>query len=240
MRWILDGIVVAIMVIAVIIGAKKGFLKSVLGLLGMILVFALASKLSAPVGGFLDSKIINPAYRSRAASQFSEKLGIQVEKGNEENQILQYEKEVEEYDSTHDTPILSLFAVAKNDVTEAVEHARESAKASAVKAMFALVDKASASVSRVIAFILLLAVGIVLLIVLKLIIKPLLRAFRLRRLDAFLGALLGVVCGALVVMLVALVLRFAQPMFGGKMTNEAINDTYVYKYAYSLMGGEIE
>lgn len=240
MHWILDGLVAVLMIISIVIGAKKGFLKSVLGLLGMILVFVLASKLSTPVGNFIDSEIINPAYRSRAASQFSEKLGVHLEKGNEETQMLQYESAVEEYDKTHDTPILSLFAVAKDDVSNAFDEARDDIRETAVAKLFELVDKASASISHVIAFVLLLVVGIVLLVVLKLIIKPLLRAFRLRRLDAFLGGVLGVVRGILIVLLVALVLRFAQPMLGNKITDDDVNKTYLYKYAYSMMGGEIE
>ena len=104
--------------------------------------------------------------------------------------------------------------------------------------MFSLVDRASAGISRIIAVVLLLILGSVALWLIKLLVTPLLKAIRLKKLDTVLGCVLGVIRGIVIVLLLGFVLRVAQPIIEEKLPPSKINDTILFKYAYQLMGGE--
>ena len=61
MSFILDLIILAIIVICVLISARKGFVKTIIGIAGLVLAVVLAITLSTPLANFTYDKIVEPA-----------------------------------------------------------------------------------------------------------------------------------------------------------------------------------
>ena len=102
MKILLDILVLLIIGLSVYLGWKRGFIKTVIGLVGMLLVFTLAWRLSYPVGDFIDRKVVNPSLRSSAASGISEKIGVELSEGDEEMQLEAFESEIAEYNKENE------------------------------------------------------------------------------------------------------------------------------------------
>ena len=181
----LDIIAVAIVAASVLLGIKKGFLKTVLALAGMILVFFLAYKLSVPLGNVIDEKIVNPSLRGTASSRIADKIGVELQEGDKEAEIEQ-KNESEEG--------LTVLGIGREKINQAAQEA----SGSVVKGIFSLVDKLSGSVSRIIAAVAIILAGVLILFVLKLVIRPLLKAVHLGGFDSALGGVLGGARGVLI------------------------------------------
>ena len=227
----LDVIAVAIVVASVLLGVKKGFLKTVLALAGMIIVFFLAYKLSVPLGKVIDEKIVNPSLRNTASNSIAEKIGVELQDGDKETQLESFETEIEQKNESEDFSVLGIGS-------EKIKEAAREASGSVVKGIFSLVDSLSSSISRIIAAIALILGGMLLLFLLKLLIKPLLKVFHLGTFDSVLGGVLGAARGVLIVLLIAFVLRLALPAIHNTVSRETIDKTIFFKYAYSLVDGE--
>ena len=228
----LDIIAAAIVVASVLIGIKKGFLKTVLALVGMLVVFFLAYKLSVPLGKVIDDGFINSSIRGSAASHVADRIGVELRDGDKEAQLESFETEVEQANETDEG--LSVLGMGKEKIAQAARDA----SGSVVKGVFSLADKFSASISRIIAAVAIIIAGVLLLFLLKLLIRPLLKAFNLGAVDSVLGGVLGAARGVLIVLLLAFVLRLALPAVSNVVTRGDIDRTILFKYAYSLVDGE--
>lgn len=228
----LDLIALAVIVLSVIIGIKKGFLKTVIALVGMIVVFYLAYLLSAPLGKAIDSGFMNSSLRGTASSRIADEIGVELQDGDKETQLESFDTEIEQKSESEED--FSVLGIGKDKIKQAAEEA----SGSFVKGIFSLVDKLSASISRIIAALLIIIAGVVLLFLLKLLIKPLLKALHLGKPDAVLGGILGAVRGVLIVILLAFLLRLAMPVLHNTVTREDVDRTLAFKYAYSLVDGE--
>ncbi|MBO4933605.1 MAG: CvpA family protein [Clostridia bacterium] len=228
----LDIIAVAIVAASVLLGIKKGFLKTVLALAGMILVFFLAYKLSVPLGNVIDEKIVNPSLRGTASSRIADKIGVELQEGDKEAQLENFEAEIEQKNESEEG--LTVLGIGREKINQAAQEA----SGSVVKGIFSLVDKLSGSVSRIIAAVAIILAGVLILFVLKLVIRPILKAVHLGGFDSALGGVLGGARGVLIVLLLAFVLRLALPAISNTINRETIDKTLVFKYAYSLVDGE--
>lgn len=232
MKIALDIGTVAIVALSVFFGVRKGFLKTVIALVGMIAVFFLAYKLSVPLGTAIDNGFMNSSIRSAAASRVADKIGVELQEGDKQAQLEGFETEIERQNDSEEG--LSLYGFSG----EKIKQAAQEASGDVVKGLFSLVDKFSASVSRVIAAVAIIIAGILLLFLLKLLIKPLLRTLHLGAFDSTLGGLLGAARGVLIVLLIAYALRLALPALGERFTRADIESTLVFKHAYHLVDGE--
>ena len=228
----LDIIAVAVVAASVLLGVKKGFLKTVLALFGMIVVFFLAYKLSVPFGRVIDGKLVNPSLRSTASNRIAEAIGAELRDGDKEAQLEGFETEIERANASEEG--ISVLGIGREKIAQA---ARE-ASGSVVKGIFSLVDKLSASISRIIAAVAIVIAGALLLFLLKLLVKPVLKVFHLGSFDSALGGVLGGVKGVLIVLLLAFLLRLALPAVSNAVSRADIDKTILFKYAYSLVDGE--
>lgn len=232
MKILLDVLVLVIIGLSVFIGIKKGFLKTILGLCGVILVFLLAYKLSVPFGNYLDGKVVNSSMRSSVSEKIAEKIGVELQDGDEQAQLSGFESQVAEYARTDEGA--SLLDTGKAEIMSAAQEA----KGNVVETIFKAVDKASASVARIIAVVILLIAGVLALMLLKLITKPLLKLLHIHKFDAGLGGILGFARGVLFVLILAFAVRLALPAVSDKLSRDDIEHTLVFKYAYSMVDGE--
>ena len=232
MNIVLDIILVAVIAASVIIGVKKGFMKTVIALAGMLIVFLLAYTLSVPLGKVIDDGFMNSSFRKVASSRIADKIGVDLRDGDKVAQLEGFEEDIENYsESDKDFSVLGIDG-------DMIKQAAQNASGSLVQGAFSLVDKLSASVSRIIAAILIIVAGVLLIFLLKLLIKPLLKAVRLGTFDSTLGGVLGAVRGVLIVLLIAFVLRLALPAVSGVVDRTDIDKTLVFKYCYHLVDGE--
>ncbi len=234
MKILLDILLVAVIALSLWLGIKKGFIKTVIGLVGMLLVFVLAWRLSVPFGGYIDTKLVNPSLRSSAASSISEKIGVELQEGDKEAQLEAFEGEISEYSKNNEGNLFSVFGVSSQELKSITDGASEGI----VNSIFSLVDRASAGISRIVATVILLIVGAVALWLIKLLVTPLLKMIRLKRLDSVLGGVLGALRGIVIVLLLAFLLRVTAPLIEEKLPANQINDTILFKYAYQMIGGE--
>ena len=232
MKILLDVLVLVIIGLSMFIGIKKGFIKTVLGLCGVFLVFLLAYKLSVPFGNYLDGKVVNSSMRSSVSEKIAEKIGVELQDGDEQAQLSGFETQVAEFARTEEGS--SLLDTGKAEIMAAAEEA----KGNVVQTIFAAVDKASAAVARIIAVVILLIAGVLLLLLLKLVAKPTLKLLHMSKFDAALGGMLGFVRGVLFVLILAFAVRLALPAVSDKLSRNDIEHTLVFKYAYSVVDGE--
>ena len=128
----LDIIAVAIVAASVLLGIKKGFLKTVLALAGMILVFFLAYKLSVPLGNVIDEKIVNPSLRGTASSRIADKIGVELQEGDKEAQLENFEAEIEQKNESEEG--LTVLGIGREKINQAAQEA----SGSVVKGIFSL------------------------------------------------------------------------------------------------------
>ena len=157
---------------------------------------------------------------------------MELQPGDKIAQLEGFETEIEDYKA--DEEGISVFGFSG----EKIKQATQEASGDIVKGIFSLVDNLSASVSRIIAAVMIIVAGILLLFLIKLLIKPLLRVFNLGAFDSTLGGVLGAARGVLIVLLIAFVLHIAQPVISGSVSRETIDKTVLFKYAYYLVDGE--
>ncbi|MBR5941885.1 MAG: CvpA family protein [Clostridia bacterium] len=234
MKLALDIGVAVIIALFVFLGVRKGFLRTVIGLAGMVAVFLLVYYVSTPLGNALDKGFINSAFRNTAANRIARNVGVELQTGDKEEQLEGFETEIEQYNETNEDGVLTILGFGR----EKIKQAAAEASGSFVKGIFSLVDKASAATSKVLAVILLIIGGFLLVALVKILIRPLLKALHLGAFDSVLGGVLGAARGIIIVLLVAFVVRLALPAIGGTLTRDDIESTIFFKHAYHLVDGE--
>ena len=230
MKIALDIITVAILLLSIFFGARKGLLKTLLGFVALLLVFILAYKLSVPLGNYVDQKFVNSSFRNSASKSIAEKIGVELtETADGETQLQGFESEVEEYEG--DKPLFKVLGISAAAITNTINNAGNSV----VTALFNLIDKVSCSVSRVAAFIAILICGLLLLFLLRFISVKLLKAVGLTTLDRVLGGVVGLARGLLLVLLFAFLVRLAMPSLTAKLSEDDVDNTLIFKYSYSIV-----
>ena len=71
MNYIIDVVAVIILVLSIIWGAKKGFIKSVMGLVSLAIAIALAVNFQSFAAGIIKDNVIEPYFVNKTSEQFS-------------------------------------------------------------------------------------------------------------------------------------------------------------------------
>lgn len=233
MKIILDLLVVVVILLSVLIGVKKGFIKTVIGLIGIFAVLMLTWHLSAPFGKYIDAKLINPSIRSSAANAIAESIGVELQDGDKKAQLEAFEDEIYEYSANSEEGLPPIIGITEEDMEQLPNE-----KEGFLDSVFSLIDKASLSVSKVVAAIILLIGLSIAKYLLGFLIAPLLRMLRIKKLDSVLGGALGAVRGIVILILLGFILRVSAPLVSEKLPPSEINSTLVFKYAYQIAGGD--
>lgn len=198
MAYILDGVLILILAVTVILGYRRGFVRSLVQLVGLVAAFVLAFSLSATIStvvydAFVDEPL-KKTVSSVLAENSSETVSVQVEKVKE-----------------------GLPAVLSNAIDQNAEASKALAQLGdrVEESATALADTIVTDVVRplVIAFfrfVLFLLLIVVLLLVVKLltaVIKPLTKLPVIRQADGLLGAVMGLVKAALFILIAVSVMQ---------------------------------
>lgn len=222
---ILDLILVFILIVAVIISSKRGFVRTLIEVLGSIAVIYLCLTLSNPVADFVYSKTIEPG----------------MVKSVEENIESSAEKTTDAvWNSLPDIVKNNsgLFGVSKSSLDETISVTEDSATKLANKAVASVVKPV---IVRFISLILSVLSIIILLFLVKLLARALNKIFSfsiLGSINRFLGGILGIIKGLVVCVLFVMVIALLKSITKsdlGIFSKENIQNTYIFKIIYGAL-----
>ena len=220
MKYLLDAVVILIFLLCVFIGHKRGFIKTVTGIVAFVAALAVSALLSGPVAGFVYDKAVEPTIIETVDAKLEETEGSAIERLNNA------------YESLPDV-VKNLLAQAGIEDVDALAQkmpiGTETPVSESVNAVVEplLLPLIKALCSLLLFFIVYIAAGIalrVLNIVAKL---PL-----LKQVNETLGLVGGIVSGALWALLAVTVLQIlaATGVAGDTVTLQTIADTTVVNW----------
>lgn len=88
MKYLLDAVVILIFLLCVFIGRKRGFIKTVTGIVAFLAALAVSALLSGPVAGLIYDKAVEPTIVETVNTQVEQAEGSAIEKLNSAYQSL--------------------------------------------------------------------------------------------------------------------------------------------------------
>lgn len=184
MKYILDGIAILILVITIIVGYRRGFLKSLVQFIGCVAAFILAFSLSAPAANFTFDTFLAEGLENT----LTEALVTNADAAPTE--LLQSLPE----------PILAVLENS-TQLQATLENLGDAAASTAETAvetlMTSVIRPVAVSLIQFVAFILLFVILMFVARLLAKVIKPITKLPLLRQVDGALGAVLGLIKGVL-------------------------------------------
>ncbi len=224
MTYLLDAAVILIFLLCVTIGTKRGFIKTVSGIVAFVAALAVSSLLSGSVAQMVYDKAVEPAISETVQTQYEQTVGSEIQRIDSAYQSL----------PTMVKNLLAQAGVADvDDLVRSMPIGIETSLAESVSAVVEplLVPLIKAICSLILFFITYIVASIVLR-VLNLVAKlPL-----LKQLNKTLGLVGGVASGALWVLLAVTVIQVIAAMGAedGLVTLQAINETTVVRLVASI------
>ncbi len=182
MHIVLDVLLVAIVVLSVVIGARRGFFKSVIGLAGIVLAVVLMASFAAPLASAVDDAVIRPWAVERAM----EAQGVSAETPTADLDLVRV-----------DTALSNFLNVDILGVEEIPETVGEY-----LDAIF-LVNGITLAISKALAAVIIFVVSMLGLWILRFVLKPILKLPVLRQCNGLLGAAIGVVNAVIILLILA-------------------------------------
>lgn len=212
MSWILDILLVAIAVGAIVIGARRGFFKSIVGLAGIVLAVVLMWSFATPLATVVDNSVIRPWAVARAA----EAQGVTEETPTSQLDLAQI-----------DSAVSGFLGIDILGVEEIPETAGEYLDAIFLKNGITLaVSKALAAVAIFIASLLALWL-------LSFLLKPILKLPVLRQCNGLLGAVIGVVNAIILLLILSTAVYLIGTTAQGEIFNsQTVEQTMLFKYIH--------
>ncbi len=228
MSFILDLIIVAIIAIAVIITAKKGFVKTVFRLVGLVLAVLLSLYLSSPIANFIYEKAVEPAISKTIQTTIIE---------NTSEKVITVKEKIAD----------ALPAFVRNNIGEPEQifdntvFSSENNEQTAKNICDSIVKTpATAFIKTLVTIILIVILSIVAVWLAKLL-NGIFSFSVIGKLNSTLGGVLGLVSGCAYAMLFVVATAFIISLTGGFwiFNKEAIGETYIYKTVIELIGFNI-
>ncbi len=216
MNYMLDLILVAVVVIFAVVGWRRGFFKSVSGLLGIVVAVALVSAFSTPVGKMVDEQMVRPWAVEQVISATGE-------------------------DFTADTPLSSLDIVSLNNTLSekfGIDVLGSEIASMSTVGEYAehLVEKSgiTVTISNAIAVIGIFLVASVLMWLLSLLIVPLMKK-SLKFFDGTLGIVMGLITAAIVLFVISTAVGiYGSTPQGAAFSPEEVDKTLLFKYVHNI------
>lgn len=216
--WI-DLIIVAILLICIFIYAKRGFVKSIFGVIGFVAAIVLSFILSTPLSNFTYDKAIYPAVSTALTETISNtQTAVNESVLDALPDFLKQGVDFENIDFNNvadiDTPQMMADKICENVVKPAAVNF--------LKIIFSLI------------------LFVVLSIVFKFIVKLLNKLFSfsvMGKLNATLGGVIGAVMGIIIAILFVLIINLIMSFNGdfAIFTSENINGTILYNFILNLL-----
>ena len=227
MHIVLDVLVAAIVVFTVIGAVRKGFVRSLLSLVGLVLSLVLTYSFAVPFGAVIDSEVVTPMAAKSILKQ-SELDGVTLESPLAEfpaDTARYNKKRLNLYDGSTSTLLAEYESVSADADATVGDYLGVALNAHSYTGM------ASAALAAVVIFI-----GVAIVVwVLKAVLTPIMRLPVLHQFDKLLGLVVGVVNAAVVLFLfVAIVsaVGYLVQVGGGGDYGALVDKTHLFKYIY--------
>lgn len=212
---VFDGILILVFAVCIIDGRKKGFVKTVLSLVSLIISFAVAQSLAAPVAAWA-----NEAFAKEAVSSYVENY---IE-DSFENSGIDYSSGLSSDENVPDeiTAMLEKYGVSFSDIAEG---ASQSVERLAEEIAEKILDAVLLPVLEAVAF---LAIYIVCSLILKMLTGIVCTVFKLpviKQINGLLGGILGAVKGVGVAAVLSVFAVVASKLVAGNEIADAISQT---------------
>lgn len=222
MSWVLDMAAVAVMILMLVLGVRRGFIKSAVRLIGMIAALVAASLVSAPVAGWIFDRFLEAPIQTAVAQEAANATVAAAKTVQEQMMsVIQALPAV----------VQGAFDMAGMTVTQT--GAPVAADALTAMLMESVLEPLCVSFMQVVLF-LVLFIGLY--IVARLIAKALDKIFNalplIRQVNGLLGGVLGLCEGVAVVYVLTLGLRLYMTMAGADsvVSSADLEATYLVNY----------
>lgn len=227
MSYILDLCFVAVLVLSVVLAAKKGFFATLLDLAAYVLSLIGAKLFSAQFAPAVYEALVQPPLRARIAQGFGSAadadLGAQISAAL---------KAIPDSISG----VMQLLGVSRESLLEKVESLDLTGKHAVDRLMRAAVDPIATAVVRTALFVL---IAIVLSVLLKIVFRLLNRVIKevpaIKQINTGLGVVLGLLRGAVVVFLLALGIGLLSGLLANEKLIEIVRHSYVEKWVSGFL-----
>lgn len=215
MNILLDILVIVVVVGSIILGWRRGFIKSISGLLSLILAFVIVSSFAQPVGVRLDDAVVRP---------WAVKQVINSQEG------LTADAPVEQLDlAMVNQGIADKFGVNVLGVEGTTEATTVGEYIEAVLKQMGV----TVTISTAIATVGLFALAWLGMLLIGLLLKPILKLPILRQCNGLLGVAAGLVSAALILMVLAAVVELGGKT-DGLFSPETVEKTYLFKHIQNI------
>lgn len=219
MWYIIDLIIIAILLICVLIYSKRGFIKSIFGVVGFVAAVTLSFILSGPLSNLTYENVVEPAVSSAIEGAISDTQGAISD--NMVDALPDFIKNYDKIDLTNPDFFASI------DTPEMM----------ADKICESVVKPTATYILEIIFFLILF---VVLSIVLKFVVKILNKMFSfsiIGKLNTALGGIIGVIMGVIFAIIFTLVINLIISFNGGFaiFTVDNINSTILFKSIINLI-----
>lgn len=226
MSIILDAIIILIIILFVILSAKKGFVRTLIEVIGFIAAIAIALSISTPIANFCYDGAVQPIVAKTVESTITEgSSNVNEAVDAVWNKLPSFLTES------------NFFKLSKDNITSSINEETASDTAQLIDTINSFVKPA---VTKLLAVIISVILVVVLLFVVKLLAKAVNKLFSfsiIGDINKTLGGILGLVKGAAVsvifCMIISLILSFTKNGFL-IFTYDAINSSYLFKFIMGL------
>lgn len=222
---IIDGIIIAIVLICIIISSKRGFVRSLVEVAGGILILYFVASMSTPAAEFIYDKTVAPSIISSAQKS--------IEKSSEDsaNKIWKSFPKLVTNNS-------EIFGITEHSLHEKINGSVKNTEEIAVTAANAV---ARPIIVRIVALLISIILSILLLILLRFVAKILNRIFSisvLGKINRSLGGILGIIKGIVFSFVFCLLIMFLLSVNKNGIwifTMDNVNKTRIFKYMYDVL-----
>lgn len=227
MKYILDLAVLVILILTVVFGYRRGFLQTVVQLLGCVAAFVIALSISTPASKAIFDSFVAESAETHLVESLNNATGGSVS-GKLDAVIADLPKPIGSL-LQNNTQLQATIDELGTSMSSSVETMAESVVQAVIRPIVVTLLQL---LVFVLAFILLLLLAKLL----TKLIKPVAKLPVIRQVDGILGAMLGAVKGALFVcVLVSLVQLIAAASSNtGPLTQAVLDDTVLVKYVASI------
>lgn len=227
MSYLLDLCFAAVLVLSVVLAAKKGFFATLLDLAAFVLSVIGAKLFSAQFAPAVYTALVQQPLRAKIAQGFGSAAGADIGA-----QVAAAVKAIPDAISG----VMQMLGVSKESLLQKVEALDLTGKHAVDRLMRSVVDPVATAVVRTALFVL---IAIVLSVVLKLVFRLLNRVIKevpaIKQINTGLGVVLGLLRGAVLVFLLALAVGLIAGLSANEKVIDIVRHSYVEKWVSGFM-----
>lgn len=235
MNYIIDVVAVIILVLSIIWGARKGFIKSVMGLVSLAIAIALAVNFQSFAAGIIKDNVIEPYFVNKTSEQFSSLMNAGDSVVSPEQIFDEEPEELVEATNNFGQSIEALENFYEENIKGLIDS--EDIKGISEKLSQFLVGNTVDIISNVLGFIAVFILALIALYLVQILLDLIFKLPILKAANKLLGSVLGAVKGIVLVVIlinVLFILANTENVDSGIWNANVVSNSYTYGIAYTI------